>query len=252
MIKSAIILLYLFLNYQAAFCSQINFSISGHVDSIILHFEDLRYCTNADTIDSCEVVVGNKYYKDIQSGFKFLEHDFFDMGNCCGERRFAYLEIKFKNEKKKNINTFNLPMEPLRIYLWDCNLYKGYIYLNDNLFTFKLSNNIQKIITDIIAKHKIRVLTAKGINKIIRNRKDIMVYASSYLSHINEFDEYRIDMIEQPLKQKDYQMPEASLVSLKDFISRFKKDMSELGLIAIWDTSNNEYLLKWKDSIQIK
>jgi hypothetical protein len=134
--KSAIILLFVFLNYQAAFCSKINFSIFGYVDSIILHFEDLRYCTNADTIDSCEVIVGNKFIKEIQSGIKYLEHDFIDMGDCCGERRFAYLEIKFRNEKKKKNNTFNLPMEPLRIYLWDCKLNKGYIYLNDNLFSF--------------------------------------------------------------------------------------------------------------------
>lgn len=243
-------ILFIFILIHQPFAEKISFNLFGKVDSIILHYEGLRYCTRADTIDSCEININSKFYSKILPEFSNLSYfTILKNGNCCGEKRIAYFEVFIhqKNDKYKKSFSYS---KSFKIFLWDCIYNKyGYIYLNDELFVINFSDSLALFIENQIDKNKVKVFTLSGKIQLLKDRDEILNSTKPYLDHVNKFDKYLISKIEEPEKHTHNRYPEGSLANMKVFLERFKKEMDLNGLEAIWDSSRREYYLKWKDNV---
>jgi hypothetical protein len=246
-------IVFIFILTQLPFAEKISFNLFGKVDSIILHYEGLKYCTSADTIDSCEININPKFFSKILPEFSNLSYfTVIKNGSCCGEKRIAYFEVFIHQKIGKDKNPFYLS-KSFKIFLWDCIYNKyGYIYLNDELFLINFSDSLAHFIENQIEKHKVKVFTLSGKIRLLKDRDEILNNTKPYLDHVNKFDKYLISQIEEPEKHIYDRRPEGSLASMKALLERFKKEMDINGLEAIWDTTKNEYYLKWKNDVNFE
>lgn len=215
--------------------------VEGRVDSVRLHYEGLYLCTQADTVDSCDALLPRDSYTEVIEGLGELrQQHFLERPHCCGERRYAYLEVVLG--PTEDADTPFVSFSPVRVYLWACDLDRGFVFINEQCFVVRFSQELTATIESTLAENAVQVLTLKGKARALTDLAQKRKAVTPYVDHVNSFPKRLLAAVEGTVP---YGQPvDGELQGLSGLVQRMKTQAKHIGLRVVWDEEKSQYLIE--------
>jgi hypothetical protein len=195
-----------------------------NIDSIQLYIVN-KTGFDGDSTDSCNVIIGQQIYSHFLHGVVSIKKLDEVLSNSKIElNRNAYFKFMFQENNE------------MIFYFSGNNLSQAFLDKDGILYNIKFAKTFSKVLKGLHKKHRISALSPEA-------KEEIMSSFQRYLSHVNRFDKTALDALERPHIHRDIDLN--GLKGMADFVKKFKSKTSAAGLIAVWDTTNLEYILEW-------